>query len=103
MTREEAKGWIHGVVVSYNDLAAVFDSADKLCGLAVDSPFGEAVWRSFEILVKATSEVLCDTSDSLSWYLFDNECGRQALQHSDPSGKMRVVQTLDDLLDVLGY
>ena len=103
MTRHEARKWIDDVVASYNDMSRVFDSANTLIGLAVDSPFGEACWKAFDVLLDATAAVLIDDSERLHWYVFENECGGKALQHSLPGGTMRVVANTDDLLDVMGF
>lgn len=103
MDRSAARTWISSLASAHDEMSAVFDAADTLTGLSVDSPFGAACWKAFDLLLKVTAELLGDANESLSWYILDNDCGRNALQHSLPDVTMRCVTTIDDLLDCMGF
>ena len=102
MTRDEAQDWVEHIVEAYRDLSRVFESADALCGFSADSPFGEAVFKAFDLLMDATAKIL-DCADSLNWFIMENDCGKKALRHSTPGGTMLVISSIEDFLDCLGY
>ena len=86
-----------------SELDEQWSALKTLTGADSDSPFGTIVWSSFELLITSVGELVGDDAEILSWYIWDNECGAMQFEHSLPSGQLKSVTSIDDLLDVLGY
>jgi len=102
MSREDARKWIIKVVDAKARVDQQWYQLVRLLGCDAESPVGKAVWGPIEVLIEAVAELIV-AGDSLSWFIWDNESGDRSLQHSLPSGEMRNIGSVDDLLDVLGY
>lgn len=103
VTRSEAEKWLRDLLKAKSDIDNQWEAMRLLVGAEVESPFGTAVWRPIELLIEVVAELIDDQSGSLSWFVWDNEMGVKRLEHSLPEGGMREVETVHDLLDVLGY
>jgi len=102
VVREDARFWIDKVLYANAILNVEWGKLSKLTGCTIDSPLGTAAHRPIEALIECASELIGDGSSLLSWFIFDNDCGKKGLKHSLPDGKLRSVKTVDDVLDVLG-
>lgn len=103
MMRSDAEKWLREMITAKAELDSQWESLRLLSGVESESPFGAAVWRPMEKLIDAVAELIGDQLGSVSWFVWDNDCGRKRLQHSVPGSGMRTIETVDDLLDVLGY
>ena len=101
MNRDEAAKWLNDLVSAKHALDEQWDALRALLGMTPESPFSEAAWRPFELLVDAVAELL-GGSKSVSWFVWDNDCGAKGMDHALPDGTLRTVATVDDLLDVMG-
>lgn len=98
-----AEDWLRRVVAAKKLLDEEWDRLHKLLGCDGESAFGSAVWEPITLLIEAVEQLLADDQSTVSWFVWDNECGANRLEHSNRDRTMREVVTIDDLLDVLGY
>ena len=83
------------------ELDSTWDKLNELTGIDHSKPLGVAIWTTFDLLVEHTSMLLGVSSESLSWFIWDNDCGKNGLKCSGPDGRMVAVHNVDDLLLVL--
>ncbi len=102
-TRSEAQVWLENVVSAKDKLDSCWDDFCDCVSGSADSPLGLAVWKPMQLLLDCVSELLNDEDDAINWFVWDNDCGKNGLQHSLPNGDLRKILTIHDLLDVLGY
>jgi len=101
--RSEAERWLRELLKAKEELDNQWEALRLLVGVETESPFGAAAWRPIELLIEVVAELIGDQIDAVSWFIWDNESGAKGLEHSLPDGMMREVETVHDLLDVLGY
>jgi benzoyl-CoA reductase/2-hydroxyglutaryl-CoA dehydratase subunit BcrC/BadD/HgdB len=101
--RSDAERVLRKMVEVKQELDKQWASLHKSIGLETESPFGIASWKPITMLIECVEIIVGDEIGTVSWYVWDNECGRKAMEHSLPDGSMRKVRTIDDLLDVLGF
>jgi hypothetical protein len=102
MSREESRTWLVKLVTMKATLDGRWDQLQRLTGCDSGSSLGKAVWEPIDVLIDAVAQII-GAAGSLGWFIWDNDSGANGLQHSMPSGEMREVRSVDDLLDVLGY
>lgn len=101
--RSEAEHWIRETIKVKEQLEQQLGALDALVGCDLDSPFNGAMWAPFNTLVVAVSELIGDSSEALGWFLWDNGCGGAARKHTLPDGSEKQIETVHDILDVMGY
>ena len=104
MTRIEAEELISELLKSYEDITTQFDVMAKFTGCDCESQLWHPIWKMNDLLIQTVAELIGDESETLNWFIWDNECGKRKLKHSLPNSKrMRIVKDVKSLLDVLGY
>ena len=101
-TRAEAAKILREIVHCKKQLEAQWDSFSALTFAGPESPLSLASWRPLELAIELANDRFDSDNDIVSWFVWDNDCGEAGLQHSLPSGEMRAVMSVDDLLDVMG-
>lgn len=94
-TNEKIK-LIEDLVKHYRELSDSFDQIDKLFG-GGESKFFNSVWNAFDAYTRAVEKLTGDHFESISWFLFDNECGKRGLI-CGLSGEKFEVKTVGDLV-----
>lgn len=69
------KNIIEGIITDYRRLDAACDSAMKAGAMDPSGPLHDAIWRSFSGILDRI-----DVDDWISWYIYENECGKKAMQ-----------------------
>lgn len=103
VTRSEAEHWLRDLVASKLAFDEQWSAICKLIGGATESPFGTAAWKPLELLIDCVADLIGDEIGAVNWFIWDNEAGAKRHEHSLPDGSMREVETIHDLLDVIGY
>lgn len=88
---------IEQVAALYRKLNAASDALEKLTGCNMDSPLLLAMWQLFDAQVDAVSELLGDSHGWLSWFIWENGCGRKKLAVRHPGQPLRRIATPADL------
>lgn len=101
-SRAEAAQLLNKIVNCKKQLEAQWDSYSKLTYAQPESPLFLAAWRPLEIAIELANDAFESEYDIVGWFIWDNDCGEAGLEHSMPSGEMRPVSGIDDLLDVIG-
>jgi len=101
--RSDAERVLRKMVEVKQELDKQWESLRKSIGLETESPFGVASWKPITLLIECVETIVGDETGTVSWFVWDNEYGRKAMEHSLPDGSIRQVKTIDDLLDVLGH
>lgn len=102
MDRYRAEKLLQAMVDAKQEFDREWGRLADVIGCDCDSAFGNAAWKPVELLVDAVAELVGDPFHTVSWYVWDNECGEKGLEHTYSDGSFRAVFTVCDLLDVLG-
>ena len=97
--KEQIKLWtnrIARIVADYKRLAAACDAAEKAGAMHPEGPLHEAIWKSHSLLLAQ-----CDFAGWVSWFIFDNECGKKKLAASVRKGSMTIIRTPAQLAKLL--
>lgn len=103
MQRKDAKEYLENLVDTYRRMDEQWDKLSELTGFQCDAPFGQTYWATLSILIDAYSTILGDQSESLDWFVWDNDCGKKGLDHSLPDDTIISVKDIETFLDVLGF
>lgn len=68
----EKKAWLDGIVEKYRQLNDACDAVIKVGAMNIDGPLCQAIWGAWEYLLQQ-----CDHDDWISWYIYDNDCGKK--------------------------
>ena len=79
---------------------SLIDPVIELVDLRPEGPITTAVWTTQNALTEATSELVGDQAEWLSWFSAENEMGSKAMK-AGPQGSLRCIRTLEDLLWVI--
>ena len=86
-----------GLDVAWLDLQAI-------CGATVDSRLGSEMWSCFDLMVDLAEKSIGDGSESLRWFIWDNDCGAKKLKASrEKGGAMRIIRNINDLMWMMGW
>jgi len=100
MTRDQKldalKRWATAIEAGEGLLNPVIELLD----IRPEGPITTALWTTQDALTKATSDLVGDLSEWLTWFIADNEMGAKAME-AGPVGQLRPIKTLDDLLWVI--
>lgn len=68
------------------------------------APLFDSVYKAFEVGVDAASIAVGDDCAWLSWYIYENDCGRGGMEASKGTGyKLRKVDTVAKLVALMEY
>lgn len=97
MTREQKllhiQAW-HDAMTKADDTIQPVIDALKLCG---EDPITNTVWQLQTDLTRAYAALLDDAFESLAWFAYENDMGRNGMQ-AGAAGEMRPIRTVEDLL-----
>lgn len=91
---------IKRVVEACRNLNRLYDRVDAVMGVNCEKPLFKVAYDVFERYLESVSVILGDDAGWLSWYIWDNECGRRGLEAS-LNGKMVKITTPRLLLRVI--
>lgn len=104
MTRSEVEDIIQKFLKVHLNVTKQFDAMTKLTDCDGESQLWAPIWKMNEMLIHTIEELIGDDAKTLSWFIWDNDCGKNKLKHSIYNKtKMKVVKDVSSLLDVLGY
>jgi len=104
MTRTEVEYLLEKFLKVHLDVTTQFDSMAEFTGCDAESKMWRPIWKMDEMTIELLENLIDDKLQTLSWFVWDNECGKKKLKHSLPNKKrMKVVKDVSSLLDVLGY
>lgn len=88
------------ILSSYKNLDEICNKAVALGCLEVDKPLWDAIWKSFEEMLRIVEKKF-DT-DWISWYIWDNQCGSKGLSaKSGNMKKMKIIKNTKDLAKLI--
>lgn len=80
------------VVKTFKELESLYDGMDKFIGVDPDAPMFRIAYELFNKYLDAVALNIGDQSQWLSWYIWDNECGKRAMLVSwNENGKHKEV------------
>lgn len=94
------------LVKHHDALNKQYEDLHKLTRCDVDSPLFNAVWKAYDSYINVVSALIGDTQrndwDSwVSWYIYDNNCGRSGLPAGVSGNKMKPIRTVEDLVRLI--
>ena len=99
MTRPEKLALLTKLVEAHDKLTAAQEPLHKL-GVSPDSPCIEVPWLVLDGWCRDVSRQLEDLPPNhswISWFIHENDCGREGFA-AGPTGKTREIRTVEDLL-----
>ena len=84
------------VVAEYKRLSAAMDAAAKAGCMDTNGPLFDAVWRSFDGMMK-----LVDRDGWITWFVFENDCGAKGMSASVPGKAARKIRTTKQLARII--
>ena len=90
---------IEELIKDYNKLTIFCDSVLELFGNSPESKFFDIIWEQFEKRLSFIEETF-KTEDWISWYIYDNECGKGKLE-AGFKDNMKKIENVDDLIYVI--
>jgi hypothetical protein len=67
------KQWLDGIIKKYSQLNDACDAVIKVGAMDIEGPLCQAIWGAWEHLLQQ-----CDHDDWISWYIYDNDCGKKS-------------------------
>lgn len=71
---------ISEVVKTFKELEDLYDGMDKFIGVDPDAPMFRIAYELFTKYLDSVAALVGDPCTWLSWYVWDNECGKRALR-----------------------
>lgn len=93
LTEEQLKD----IIATYENLDMACTNALRAGCLDVDGPLYDRIWRGFDDLLS-----IIDPHDWISWYIHDNDMGRNGLE-AELGSKIVKVKNLKTLIQVMSY
>lgn len=91
---------IESLIESYRAMSASADSMLKLLGITADCDALNPFWKAFDKYVEVVSNLVGDSSDWLTWYIWDNKCGERQMA-AGYGGKLKPIKTVKDLVRLI--
>jgi hypothetical protein len=88
--QEQINEWedkVKRIVADYKDLNERCDIANDAGVLDMEGLFYHSIWATFDGMLK-----MVNSSDWISWYIFDNDCGTKKMQ-AGYDGKLSKITT----------
>ena len=73
---------VKSVVISKLQADKVYDELHKIMGLEPESLLSSALFDPITKLITLTEALIGDDSSWISWFVWDNECGKRGLEAS---------------------
>jgi len=89
------------VVQRYTELSTQCDALNAILKMDYESPLMRSIWMMFECYAASASALIGDNHEWLSWYIWDNQCGKKELCASLGTKKLRPVRTVKDLVKLI--
>ena len=103
LTAHEIYKHITPVIERYKELSAQYDTLQTVLGVTVDSPFMNAVWQLFDDYESLVAYSIGDGGEHswLSWYIWENECGKRELPAAVGKRQEKPVRSVKDLATLI--
>jgi hypothetical protein len=89
----EKKAWLEGILARYEALNAACDAVMKVGAMDPDGALWRAIWAAWEHLLEQ-----CDPDNWISWYIHDNDCGRNKFKvNAGRGGEDQVIDSVEAL------
>ena len=103
MTTQQRIALVTALVSHYKLLDAHWHDATKVFGTH-NNPLFEATWGVFDSYVASVSTLIGDEADWLNWFIYDNKCGRLAMQATAGTGaKAKKIRTVAQIVAVIEW
>ena len=87
---------VETLINKYKALNKACEAASKSGTLDPNGPLFEAIWSSFESFLN-----ILDREGWISWYIYDNECGKKKLKASYGKKKLVRIDSNLKLIDLI--
>ena len=101
MTRDEMIAEIDLVCAIITESDKAYDELARVVGRDPESALWGVMYKAQSALVAQTSKLIGDEGEWLSWFIWENECGRKGLQ-AGYDKKMTRIKTAAQLARLIG-
>jgi len=84
----------------YKESGGIIDELRRIIDIAPESKLSESVYRLAEGYLEVLAESIGDKSGWLSWFIYDNDMGKNEYQ-AGYDNKFRKIKSVDDLLLIM--
>lgn len=103
MNTKQRIALITKLIEACDKLNTEWDKATAVFGTR-DNPLFEATWKMFDLYVSATSQLIGDESAWLSWFIYENACGKKEFEATAGTGaKKKKIKTIADLVSLIEW
>lgn len=95
--KNEAKELINDVICYYKKIDKNYDKLNDFFGISPDVGFFNDVFEMEEEYISVVQKLIGDDSESIMWYIFDNNCGKKGKEAS-VNGKKKKIKNINDLI-----
>jgi len=100
--REKAKILLDEFFEVFDTINSNYDKLNEILGVDVDSPFFDPISLLVDMYTKRLQDMFEDDFDSISWHIWENDCGRKEYEAKCGAWKAeRKIKNTDDLLDLI--
>jgi hypothetical protein len=86
----------------YAEITAAYEAGKVFSGGNPESPWARAMFSVFEAYTDSVSQIVGDDDEWLSWFIWDNDCGKRGLKAKAASWKReRPIKTAQDLVEIV--
>ena len=97
MDKREAKELVNNLVSNYKKISENYGKLDEIFGISPDCKFFDSVFKMEEEYISVVQKLVGDDTESVMWYIFDNNCGKDGKKAS-VNGKEKYIKNVDDLI-----
>lgn len=91
---------VEELIKRHKELSHEFDKLQAVMGNVWDAPFAHVTWTFIESYIATVAEMIGDNVGWLSWFIYDNECGKKGLE-ARFDRKLRPVRTVKQLMKII--
>jgi hypothetical protein len=100
-TKEQARIYLDIIANQKDDIRMHEDAIENAIGVQVDCSAGifKTMWFFLDRYIDLVAEQTGIDNHALSWFVFENDCGRNKMSSAWPGKEMRVIDSIDAFLD----
>lgn len=103
MKTEEKIKLVEEIVERKKSLDDFFDKFQEVFGDCVESNMWKHMWEMFEDYVKLAEKMIGDDFESVGWFIWDNDCGKNEYSCFTSKDVEIIVKTPKDLIRFIEY
>ena len=102
MDKKQIQVYVDEIINQFNKIESMYDKLNEIFTLDPGAPIATIVYETFNLYVKATSQIIGDKDNWIDWYIWDNDCGKKGFEaKTHEFNKMKKINTTKDLVKLI--